>query len=64
MFTLYKNAKNICVAICFGFPHSLTGLKGQLAPTSFGLPLLIDFQIVIKILIRQNDYDYSVFKKA
>ena len=26
MFTLYKNAKSICVAICFGFPHSLTGL--------------------------------------
>ena len=29
MVSLYKNAKkNICVAICFGFPHSLTGLQG------------------------------------
>ena len=29
MFTLYTNAKSICVAICFGFPHSLTGLSAK-----------------------------------
>ena len=25
MFILYKNVKSICVAIIFGFPHSLIG---------------------------------------
>ena len=37
MFTLYKNATSICVAICFGFPHSLTGLH------LFGKELFIRF---------------------
>ena len=29
MFTLYKNAQNICVAICFWFPHNLSGLSNE-----------------------------------